>query len=89
MGRMCEQWSWMWGEKTPSILYKYGLGLPYKISNTCVKLHSSLSSCTFIAVGIDLMVGKIGFSYEPIQAFPTRQGCTPESYELVATFISV
>ena len=41
MGWMCEQWSWMWGEKTPSILYKYGLGLPYKISNTCVKLHSS------------------------------------------------
>ena len=38
---------------------------------------------------LDLMVGKIGFSYEPIQAFPTRQGCTPESYELVATFISV
>jgi hypothetical protein len=39
--------------------------------------------------GLDLMVGKIGFSYEPIQAFPSRQGCTPESYELVATFISV
>jgi hypothetical protein len=38
---------------------------------------------------LDLMVGKIGFSYEPILAFPTRQGCTPESYELVATFISV
>ena len=38
---------------------------------------------------LGLMVGKIGFSYEPIQAFPTRQGCTPESYELVATFISV
>ena len=38
---------------------------------------------------LDLMVGKIGFSYEPIQAFPSRQGCTPESYELVATFISV
>ena len=38
---------------------------------------------------VDLMVGKIGFSYEPILAFPTRQGCTPESYELVATFISV
>ena len=41
------------------------------------------------ALELDLMVGKIGFSYEPIQAFPTRQGCTPESYELVATFISV
>ena len=38
---------------------------------------------------LDLMVGKIGFSCEPILAFPTRQGCTPESYELVATFISV
>ena len=38
---------------------------------------------------LDLMVGKIGFSYEPIQAFPTRQGCAPESYELVATFISL
>ena len=38
---------------------------------------------------VGLMVGKIGFSCEPIQAFPTRQGCTPESYELVATFISV
>ena len=42
-----------------------------------------------LALKLDLMVGKIGFSYEPILAFPTRQGCTPESYELVATFISV
>ena len=40
-------------------------------------------------IPLGLMVGKIGFSYEPILAFPTRQGCTPESYELVATFISV
>ena len=38
---------------------------------------------------LGLMVEKIGFSYEPIQAFPTRQGCAPESYELVATFISL
>ena len=42
--------------------------------------------CYFV---VDLMVGKFGVSYEPIQAFPTRQGCTPESYELVATFISL
>ena len=48
--------------------------------------HTRDTWCEF---SLDLMVGKIGFSYEPIQAFPTRQGCTPESYELVATFISV
>ena len=54
-----------------------------------------LMSCLMFACAVllravlGLMVGKIGFSYEPIQAFPTRQGCTPESYELVATFISV
>ena len=53
-------------------------------------LAAALDERTQVARAVlDLMVGKIGFSYEPIQAFPTRQGCTPESYELVATFISV
>ena len=37
---------------------------------------------------IDLMVETIGFCYEPILAFPARQGCAPESYKLVATFLS-
>ena len=43
----------------------------------------------YSSIVVDLMVGKIGFSYEPIQAFPTRQGCAPESSELVATFTSL
>ena len=42
-----------------------------------------------VSPALGLMVGKIGFSYQPIQAFPTRQGCAPELYELVATFISL
>ena len=63
----------------------------YELMARAASEHSFVFEPTRARVSylVDLMVGKIGFSYEPIQAFPTRQGCTPESYELVATFISV